>query len=387
MNLQKYPSVLLLEDGTLYKGWSFLNNALSLGELVFNTGMSGYQEIITDPSYYDQIIVFTYPELGNTGLNRFDYESNRINIKGIVSKNICLHPSNWRNQISLPEYLINFSIPHIFGIDTRALTKHLRMYGVMKAIISYDTQKKLDPKIFSDTNISKSLSYVNYVTSRSYYCVKSDDYSPALYSYLDYQLYKCNNALYKFNVVVLDLGVKYNIVNRLLSYGCNVFVLPVTSNYDMIRSYKPDGILLSNGPGDPSKLSFAINTVRQLLLFANIPIFGICMGHQLLGLALGANTFKLKFGHRGLNHPSGISKYSEITSQNHGFAVKLDDTDQFSDYVKVTHLNLNDLTIAGMMYLKKPIFSVQYHPEASPGPHDSDYLFSCFVNLISYFKG
>nr|QCI03990.1 Carbamoyl phosphate synthase small subunit [Antithamnionella ternifolia] len=381
MKLKKYPSVLLLEDGVFYKGWSFLDNSYSIGEIVFNTGMTGYQEIMTDPSYYDQIIAFTYPELGNTGLNKLDNESSKIHIKGIIAKNICLYPSNWRNQISLPEYLIDYSIPHIFGIDTRALTKHLRINGVMKAIISDNLNNK-----FEDNTVIRTTSYVNYVTTRLNYYIHSKVNDFTMYSYLNIKLQKSNHSSLKFNIVVLDFGVKYNIINRLISYGCNVYILPITSTYSLISSYKPDGILLSNGPGDPSGLHFAINTVRQLLLFANIPIFGICMGHQILSLALGANTFKLKFGHRGLNHPSGIGKYSEITSQNHGFAVNLNEVNSKNNFIKTTHFNLNDSTLAGLMYNNRPIFSVQYHPEASPGPHDSDYLFSHFISLLSSLK-
>jgi len=383
MKFQKYTSFLYLEDGSLYKGWSFLNNSFSLGELVFNTGMTGYQEVMTDPSYYDQIILFTYPELGNTGINELDYESNSIYVKGVIAKNICIHSSNWRSQISLPEYLINYSVPHIFGVDTRALTKHLRMYGVMKAKI---TSNMLSINESSNFIRKNNLHYVNYVTSRSSYCINSNLTNSSLYSYLNTNLSVQNNFRNKLNVVILDFGVKYNIVSRLISYGCNVYVLPATSTYDIIFSYKPDGILLSNGPGDPSKLDFVINTVKQLILFANIPIFGICMGHQILSLASGANTFKLKFGHRGLNHPSGLNKYSEITSQNHGFAVKLKETNTLKDLVKITYLNLNDLTVAGLMYYNKPFFSVQYHPEASPGPHDSDYLFSSFIHLVNLLK-
>ena len=387
MSLQLYSSNLLLEDGSTYKGWSFFDNIYSIGEVVFNTGMTGYQEIMTDPSYAGQIITFTYPELGNTGLNKDDYESNRISIKGIIAKNICYYPSNWRSIISLPEYLFKNKVPHIFGIDTRALTQHLRIRGVMKGIIcNFDNVQLNHLKRFSQNQAFNECSLVNSVTvSRAYY-INFDSFNKSLYSHLNYKISQKRNSLFKLNIVVLDFGVKYNIINRLLSYGCNVYVLPVTSSYEVIRSYKPDGILLSNGPGDPSILNFAINTVTQLVMFAQIPIFGICMGHQILSLALGAQTFKLKFGHRGLNHPSGIYQKSDITSQNHGFAVSLNSCTKLHSCVKVIHFNLNDSTIAGIIHYSKPIFSVQYHPEASPGPHDSDYLFEYFINLIYLSK-
>nr|YP_009295863.1 carbamoyl-phosphate synthase arginine-specific small subunit [Schimmelmannia schousboei]AOM64798.1 carbamoyl-phosphate synthase arginine-specific small subunit [Schimmelmannia schousboei] len=380
MNKVLYPSILYLEDGTLYKGWSFIDNILSCGEVVFNTGMTGYQEIITDPSYSQQIIAFTYPELGNTGINNEDNESKTIHAKGIIAKNICLYPNNWRTNSSLKTYLLNNSIPHIFGIDTRALTKHLRTMGVMNACIS---SKILDKDLLHNTvskasNIEGS-NLVNAVTTKKAYAIKAANHQEFIYSHLNY---KINNKLINLNVVLIDFGVKYNIISRLLSYGCNIYILPANSTYETIKSYKPDGILLSNGPGDPSVITYAITTVKQLIKYSNIPIFGICMGHQILSLALGAKTFKLKFGHRGLNHPSGAKKISEITSQNHGFAVNLQSLKHLNNNIEVTHFNLNDYTIAGILHTKKPIFSVQYHPEASPGPHDSDYLFKNFITLM-----
>jgi carbamoyl-phosphate synthase small subunit len=386
MKFHLFKSILVLEDGFYYKGWSFLDKFETLGEIVFNTGMTGYQEIMTDPSYYHQIVIFTYPEIGNTGINTNDYESNALHIKGIVAKEFCLYPSNWRNTISFPEYLIKYKIPHIFGIDTRSLTQHLRHKGVMKAIISMQSNyeivyKKLIENI--EVNICK---LPNFVTSSKPYSVISTFDKSDIYSYLNNRNLKLYYYPQHFNVVLIDFGVKFNIIKRLISYGCNVHVLPANTNYNTILSYNPDGILLSNGPGDPSVLTFAINTVRQLVIFSKIPIFGICMGHQILSLALQAETFKLKFGHRGLNHPSGSKKISEITSQNHGFAVNLESSLEFQKAVEITHFNLNDLTIAGLLHKSKPIFSVQYHPEASPGPHDSDYLFRYFIELISLVK-
>lgn len=386
MTFHLFQSILILEDGSQYKGWSFFDHFETLGELVFNTGMTGYQEIMTDPSYYNQIVLFTYPEIGNTGINIEDYESNKVHVKGLIARDICLHPNNWRNSISLPQYLQKYKIPHIFGLDTRSLTKYLRIYGVMKAIISIKKDYNLLYKRLIDYTKLRTLKLPSCVTTRKAYVVNEIIDNSLTYSYLDYKILKSLNSKSYLNIVLIDFGVKFNIINRLLLYGCNVYILPFNTTYEVICSYNPDGILLSNGPGDPSVLTFAINTVRQLLMFAKIPIFGICMGHQILSLALQAKTFKLKFGHRGLNHPSGSNQMSEITSQNHGFAVNLQESLEFQKNVKITHFNLNDLTVAGFFHMNKPVFSVQYHPEASPGPHDSDYLFKYFINLILITK-
>nr|YP_009300429.1 carbamoyl-phosphate synthase small chain [Campylaephora sungminbooi]AKU47348.1 carbamoyl-phosphate synthase small chain [Campylaephora sungminbooi]ALN11795.1 carbamoyl-phosphate synthase small chain [Campylaephora sungminbooi] len=382
MKFSLFQSILVLEDGSQYKGWSLLDQFYACGEIVFNTGMTGYQEIITDPSYYSQIVLFTYPEIGNTGVNNEDYESHLLHIKGIVAKEICFEPSNWRKTMSFPEYLIRYKIPHIFGIDTRSLTKHLRTAGVMKAIISIKNDYTFLYTKLNNYIISSRLHLVNCVTVRKTYFLMPKMNKSSIYSYLNCKIQKSLNTKNRFNIVLIDFGVKSNIINRLLVYGCNIYVLPANTTYNIINSYKPDGIILSNGPGDPSVLTFAINTIKQLVMFANIPIFGICMGHQILSLALQAETFKLKFGHRGLNHPAGYNQISEITSQNHGFAVNFKSSIDFQKTVKMTHFNLNDLTIAGFFHVSKPIFSVQYHPEASPGPHDSDYLFKYFIDLI-----
>lgn len=386
MTFHLFQSILILEDGSQYKGWSFFDDFKTLGELVFNTGMTGYQEIISDPSYYNQIVVFTYPEIGNTGINNEDYESDKVHVKGIIAKEICTNPSNWRNSLSLPEYLQKYKIPHIFGIDTRSLTKSLRISGVMKAIISIQKEYNILYQQLSNYTKTISLNLPSYVTTRKAYFINSTPDNSLVYSHLNYNISRSLKSKLNLNIVLIDFGVKFNIVNRLLAYGCNVFVLPINTTYETICSYNPDGILLSNGPGDPSVLTFAINTVQQLLMFAKIPIFGICMGHQILSLALQARTFKLKFGHRGLNHPSGCNQISEITSQNHGFAVDLKSSSDFQKKVNITHFNLNDFTVAGFFHMNKPVFSVQYHPEASPGPHDSDYLFRYFINLILMIK-
>ena len=374
-----YPTILLLEDGTVYNGWSYTNSLLSIGEIVFNTGMTGYQEIMTDPSYSHQIITFTYPEIGNTGINYEDNESNKIHIKGIVTKNISLPNSNWRKKLSFIEYLLKHQIPHIFGIDTRSLTKYLRKHGVMNSCIS---NKILDlndlTKILEKYPSMQGRNLSKLVTTNLPYEVHINPIKYKTYSYIKNM--NANQGVQKINIVVIDFGVKYNILSRLADYGCDINVLPSNSTYNDIKELKPDGILLSNGPGDPSTMNEAIENIKIIIKHLTIPIFGICMGHQLLSLALGGKTFKLKFGHRGLNHPSGIQQKAEITSQNHGFAVNINSS--ISDVLTITQLNLNDFTVAGILHKFKPIFSVQYHPEASPGPHDSDYLFNHFINLI-----
>lgn len=377
-----YPAFLYLDTDKVYKGWSFLPNCTSFGELVFNTGMTGYQEIMTDPSYSGQMVVFTYPELGNTGLNIEDSESNFIHVKGIIAKNCCLYPSNWRNQISLKDFIIKKKIPHIFGIDTRSLTYYLRTKGVMSAYIKYSNNNQAN----SSTSSVLNLDLVKRVTrSKSYLFAHTSMKNTNLYNYLNFSIlqYKKNKIDF-LSIVVIDFGVKNSIISRLLFHNCNVYVLPATTTYKSLLSYKPDGIILSNGPGDPSLVNYSIETIKKIISFSNIPIFGICMGHQLLNLALGSSTFKLKFGHRGLNHPSGVSQISEITSQNHGFAVKLNSKN--NRFINVTYFNLNDFTIGGIIHKSKPIFSVQHHPEASPGPHDSDYLFEFFVQLVKIIK-
>lgn len=378
-----YPAFLYLDADKVYKGWSFLSNCTSSGELVFNTGMTGYQEIMTDPSYSGQMVVFTYPELGNTGLNIEDSESNFIHVKGIIAKNCCLHPSNWRNQISLKDFIIKKRIPHIFGIDTRNLTYYLRTKGVMSAYIKYSNNNQADLSFSSN---ALNLDLVKRVTrSKSYLFAHKSMKSTNLYNYLNFSTleYKKNKINF-LNIVIIDFGVKNSIISRLLFHNCKVYVLPATTDYKSLLIYKPDGIILSNGPGDPSLVNYSIETIKKLISFSNIPIFGICMGHQLLNLALGSSTFKLKFGHRGLNHPSGVSQVSQITSQNHGFAVALNSKNNRS--VNVTSFNLNDFTIGGVIHNDKPFFSVQHHPEAGPGPHDSDYLFEFFVRLVTIIK-
>lgn len=369
------PALLVLADGTAYPGLSFGATGTAIGEVVFNTGMTGYQEVLTDPSYCGQIVTFTYPELGNTGVNEDDDESAHPQVRGTIARNVCFKPSNWRSTQSLPDYLRQHHILAIYGIDTRALTRKLRSIGAMNGAISTEI---LDPvELLSHVQDAPSMAGLNLVREVS---------TKASYEWLD-----TTNATWEFGpvaesadaapltVVAIDFGIKRNILRRLASYGCRIIVVPANTPPEEILKHNPDGIFLSNGPGDPSAVSEGIATTKALLT-SQKPIFGICMGHQILGLSLGAETFKLKFGHRGLNQPCGLHQQVEITSQNHGFAITAESLE--SADVEITHLNLNDRTVAGLRHKTLPLFSVQYHPEASPGPHDADYLFDRFVKIM-----
>ncbi len=371
-----YTAFLILENGHVCQGWSFIESLISCGEVVFNTGMTGYQEVITDPSYCDQIILFTCPEIGNTGTNITDIESNSSCVKGLIVKNMCFYPSNWQAQMSLPAYLIKHKIPHIFGVDTRYLTRQLRSKGVMIGCISSsnDNSALIQSKIATFKSV-QDLNLVDRVTTCSAY-----RWQPKVRHSIYYESYSRRpDQVKNLNVVVIDYGVKFNILNRLMFYGCNPIVVPANTSYESIAMQKPDGVLLSNGPGDPSLIDYAIENIRKIVDL-NIPIFGICLGHQLLSLSIGAQTSKLKFGHRGLNHPSGAYDLVKMTSQNHGYVVSINTVPE--NALNVVHLNLNDQTISGLVHKRKPCFSVQYHPEASPGPRDSDRLFSHFVKLM-----
>jgi len=370
---------LALEDGTIYTGSAFGAEGEIAGEVVFNTSMTGYQEILTDPSYRGQMIAFTYPELGNTGVNPVDEESAQPQVSGAIAKNICHQPSNWRSTQSLSDYLTEHGIPGIYGIDTRALTRKLRTVGAMNGVISSTVLDESQLKqTLADAPNMEGLNLVQTVTTATPY--EWAEPTDAVWEFSPTQLPpEAPSAAPALTVVAIDFGVKRNILRRLASYGCRVVVVPANTDPDTILSYEPDGIFLSNGPGDPAAVEGAPALV-QALLQSQLPTFGICMGHQILGLSLGAETFKLKFGHRGLNQPCGLTGQVEITSQNHGFALTAESLSQTA--AQITHLNLNDQTVAGLAHRDLPLFSVQYHPEASPGPHDADYLFEKFVNLM-----
>ncbi|MDP5338607.1 MAG: glutamine-hydrolyzing carbamoyl-phosphate synthase small subunit, partial [Nodularia sp. (in: cyanobacteria)] len=369
------PALLVLADGTTYRGWSFGATGTKIGEVVFNTGMTGYQEVLTDPSYCGQIVIFTYPELGNTGINIEDEESARPQVQGAIARNICHRPSNWRSTQSLPDYLNQHQVPGIYGIDTRALTRKIRTLGAMNGGISTSILDEVELlELVQAAPSMAGLNLARQVSTPSVY-----EWTEATIPAWEFNSESLVNSGKPFTVVALDFGVKRNILRRLASYGCRVIVVPIDTSPEEILKYNPDGIFLSNGPGDPAAVTEGITTAKALLE-SQKPIFGICMGHQILGHALGAETYKLKFGHRGLNQPAGLQQKIEITSQNHSFAIDPDSLPV--GVVEVSHLNLNDRTVAGVRHKSLPIFSVQYHPEASPGPHDADYLFEQFVQTM-----
>ena len=370
----KKNAKLVLSNGITFPGFSFGALGTTFGEIVFNTGMTGYQEVITDPSYYGQILTFTYPEIGNTGINLEDSESS-ISVKGIIVRNYSSNNSNWRSLKNFNQWLVEKNIIGLYGIDTRALVKILRTYGSMNGVLTSE-DKTVDSclKIINQTPKMEGLNLSKVVSTKKKYLWRSPTET-------DFDLRKKytkqSNVL---KIVAIDFGIKKSILNRLVSHGCEILVLPSRSSLKDVLSNKPDGIFFSNGPGDPSSVSEGIDLARSLIELGEIPMFGICLGHQIFGLALGGSTYKLPFGHRGLNHPCGKDNQIEITSQNHGFAI--DPNSLSKDIVKITHYNLNDNTVAGLEVKNKPIFSVQYHPEAGPGPHDSDYLFKKFVSLM-----
>ena len=383
--MQKQSAILVLADGSIYKGFAFGATGTAIGEVVFNTGMTGYQEVLTDPSYSGQIVTFTYPELGNTGINLDDEESDRPQVKGAIARNVTYTPSNWRSRQSLHDYLKAHNVVAIGGIDTRSLTRKLRSLGAMNGGISTEI---LDPEtLLAQVKAAPSMQGLNLAqtvtTSRIY---EWQEPTPAAWEFVEPIVQSGTTPLTTpLTVVAIDFGVKRNILRRLVSYGCRVVVVPADTSVEKILEFNPDGIFLSNGPGDPSAVTGGIETARALL-GVNKPIFGICLGHQILGLSLGGDAFKLKFGHRGLNQPAqnqleSSDRRVEITSQNHGFALNGDSL--ANSEAEITHINLNDRTVAGLKHKTLPIFSVQYHPEASPGPHDADYLFADFVKSMA----
>jgi carbamoyl-phosphate synthase small subunit len=369
-------ALLALEDGTVFEGRSFGFCGEKTGELVFNTSMTGYQEILTDPSYKGQIVTMTYPLIGNYGINREDIESQEPRVEGFIVKENSSVFSNWRGDHSLSDYLDSHRIMGVEGMDTRAITRHIRLAGAMKAVLSTDDLDR--DRLVEKAKISPGLvgrDLVKEVTCERPFPWASQNESEFLNHHAP------PSAVHpRSKVVALDYGVKYNILRSLCDWNCEVTVLPASSSAERILSYRPDGILLSNGPGDPEGLPYAIETIRELI--GKKPIFGICLGHQLLGLALGGKTFKLKFGHRGANQPVKDLKTGKvmITAQNHGFCVDPNSLDPAE--VELTQVNLNDQTLEGMRHKRFPIFSVQYHPEASPGPHDTQDLFGEFVKLM-----
>ncbi len=354
-----------MEDGCTFEGRAFGAAGEARGEVVFNTSMCGYQEILTDPSYAGQIVVMTYPHIGNCGTNREDEESHRPYVEGFVAREFSAVASNWRSDEPLDDYLKRHHIVGISEVDTRALVLHIRSRGVMRGIVSTDNSNR--DELVQKTQSIRGMLGRDLATSVS--CKKA--YSRSGSSPPGFR---------RFRVVAYDYGIKRNILNSLLRVGCDVTVVPASTGAEEILSCNPDGVFLSNGPGDPEPLRDAVANIRKLL--GRTPVFGICLGHQLMGLAFGGKTFKLKFGHRGGNQPvkNLINGRVEITAQNHGFAVDPDSLN--ANQVDLTHINLNDQTLEGVRHRSIPAFSVQYHPEASPGPHDSHYLFDEFKKLM-----
>ncbi len=374
---QPVPAALLLEDGRTFEGFSFGHPGETAGEVVFNTAITGYQEILTDPSYRAQIVTLTYPHIGNYGVSPEDMESGRIQAAGLIVKAPCPAPSNWRSAQSLDGWMRESGVVGLWGIDTRALVRHIRTSGAMRgAIIAGDADRaRLEARLDAEPPmLGRDL--IDEVTC------------PAIYEWTEGLLRLEGESRTRprrpapdrrYRVVAYDFGVKRNMLRLLVDAGCDVTVVPARTPASDVLAMQPDGVFLSNGPGDPAALDYAVDTIRGLV--GQVPIFGICLGHQLLARALGGRTFKLPFGHRGANQPvlDVETGKVEITSQNHGFAV---DVDSVGGDARVTHVNLNDRTCEGLGHAKWPLFSVQYHPEAAPGPHDADYLFGRFTAMM-----
>jgi carbamoyl-phosphate synthase small subunit len=374
-------ATLALEDGTWYRGVSTGAPGETSGEVVFNTSMTGYQEVLTDPSYAGQIVTMTAPLIGNYGTAAGDAESQAPRVAGFIVREASAVASNWRADSSLRDYLVRHNIVAIADIDTRALTRVLRSAGVMRGVIAtgqVDPEELVTKARAIPTMEGSDL--VRGVTCDAPFDWRNVAAAAGDADHREFGIAPQRRSSRRLRVAAYDFGIKWNILRRLDAYGCDVRVFPATAPPSELLATEPDGIFLSNGPGDPAALPYAINNVRELVR-TDIPTFGICLGHQILGLAVGGQTFKLKFGHRGANHPVKEleSGKVEITSQNHGFAV---DPDSLPAEVKVTHLNLYDGTVEGFRHTSKPVFSVQYHPEASPGPHDADYLFLKFLDAM-----
>ena len=385
-------AILALASGKVFEGQAFGAEGETVGEVVFNTSMTGYQEILTDPSYEGQLVAMTYPQIGNVGINPEDVESRRPFMKGFIVKDYTPQPSNWRATQPLHEYMRANGIVGIHGIDTRSLVRYLRDHGSQEGIIS--TLSDDSDELVAKAKASPGLVGKDLVRNVS--CAEAYDWNQGMWKLaggykqrepaksVSRRKAKGTFAAPAFSVVAYDYGIKYNILRNLAEAGCGVRVVPAATPAEEVLALSPDGIFLSNGPGDPDAVPYAKENVQKLI--GKKPIFGICLGHQILGLALGGKTYKLKFGHHGGNQPvmDLTTRKVEITAQNHGFAV---DADSLKGSAEITHLNLNDNTVEGLAHRELPIFSVQYHPESSPGPHDADYLFKRFTDMMAKYRG
>jgi len=370
---------LVLEDGRVFVGRRFGAETDGIGEVVFNTSMTGYQEILSDPSYAGQMVVMTYPLIGNYGIATEDFESRQLFLTGLVVKEASRFPSNWRHKHSLGDYLKTHGIPGIEGLDTRALVRHLRTHGAMRGVIGDIRETPETLVICAKTHPSMAgCDLASVVTKNERFEWREGRHLLNIKGSCSQQGGLFDSP--QFKVVAVDFGIKWNILRCLIDSGCNVVVVPAAATADDILSLKPDGVLLSNGPGDPDPVQYAVRTIRDLI--GKAPIFGICLGHQLLAIAAGGKTYKLKFGHRGGNHPviDLQTRKVEITSHNHGFSVDPDSLGPSG--VEITHINLNDQTLEGFSLRNAPAFGIQYHPEASPGPHDALYMFNRFADLM-----
>jgi carbamoyl-phosphate synthase small subunit len=371
-------AILALEDGSVFEGRSFGASAERSGEVVFNTALTGYQEVFTDPSYSGQIVVLTYPQIGNYGSNDGDNESAKPHIEGLVVREFSPLSSNWRADETAQQFLTNSGVPVISEIDTRRLVRHLRSRGVMRGVLWAGSDAKPDSQVLVErARNAPSMAGLDLATRVS--TAQSYDWNHGIVRASPSDREGADAGI-RHHVVAYDFGIKRNILRRLVHSGCRVTVVPAGTTAEDVLALKPDGVFLSNGPGDPEPLDYQAQQIRKLV--GKTPIFGICLGHQILGLALGGKTYKLKFGHRGANHPvlNQITNRVEITSHNHGFAVDADSLNL--NELEITHMNLNDQTLEGFRHRSHPVFCVQYHPEAAPGPHDSHYLFDDFVKLM-----
>lgn len=380
------PATLALEDGTVFNGRAAGAKIRRGGEVVFNTSLTGYQEVFTDPSYSGQMVCLTYPHIGNVGANEEDEESSRPFIEGLIVREFSAISSNWRSQESAQKYLERYEIPVIWDLDTRALVRHIRLKGAMRAILATDgtSPEKLVAEA-RDLPTMAGQELASRVTAKAQYDWRDGSSELATSPWReDFTQKSPSEEAQRYNVIAYDFGIKKNILRLLVDHNCDVTVVPAQTSAEDVLGLKPDGVFLSNGPGDPEPIGYAVENIRKLI--GKTPVFGICLGHQLCGLALGGKTYKLKFGHHGSNHPvkNLLTNQVEITAQNHGFCV--DPESLPSSDVEITHLNLNDGTNEGLRHRSLPLFSVQYHPEASPGPHDSHYLFKQFVEMMGEQK-